>query len=306
MKTPNLRGLSIEDFRNLAPDVRKGLEQLSTVLSPFLADTTDALAGGLTLGNLDAIIKTVEVKTPAAIEPPPPEPPEIPTIGSLPAHFYITDPFGWDEAPASSFVVPSQSSVTMYYEGHHVRFSGYIQLTSTAVVPPGRVLATLRPGLPTPPQEFGFAATYRNSTGTNTSFAAIGIQTGGAFILRGIDRSIDSPGTSGRLYINNIGYLADNPHKMIVPPYPDPPPPPAPNPDAGPITVSLESAGRRLKSGRPSIVIPVGATEVSGTRTSEVVVPTIAWEHTKDGVVVKKIRGLDPGKRYRLTLLIAS
>lgn len=276
MKAPSLRGLSIEDFRNLTPDVRKGLEQLSTVLSPFLADATDTLAGGLTLGNLDAIIKRVEVKTPAA--------PVVP--GPVP-----------DNADGGLYNLDGivhSSNVVVYRRGAEVFYDGWFRLHQD-------------------PAGWGTLATADfPPTTLNQRYVAVVGDHG----LTAYGTAIILVTTAGNLSIPNWtppSNLGTNPYVFLTgfrytdPEY-EPPPPPAPveTPDAGPITVSLESSGRRLKSGRPSIVIPVGATEVSGTRTSEVVVPAIAWEHTKDGVVIKKIRGLDPGKRYHLTLLIAS
>lgn len=280
MKAPSLRGLSIEDFRNLTPDVRKGLEQLSTVLSPFLADTTDALAGGLTLGNLDAIIKTVEVKTPAAIDPEPPEPDEDQTILG-------------NASPNRMFV--NQSVIRRV--GAEVIWDGQIITTAN---PLNQVLGIVPLGFrPSYAWRGPVMTTDENININQYGVGNLDIGTTGNVVLR----KYDSTGfPSGLVFISfsNIRYRIEGYEP------PETPPQEVVIPDAGPITVSLESAGRRLRSGRPTVVIPIGATEVKGTRATEVVVPTIAWEHTKDGVVVKKIRGLDPGKRFRLTLLIAS
>lgn len=289
MKAPALRGLSIEDFRNLTPDVRKGLEQLSEVLSPFLADTTDALAGGLTLGNLDAIIKMVEVTSPG-----------------LPAP---DDDDGGGGAEEVSTVLGNASPNLININQSLIRRVGAEVIWDGGII---TVLGTiLNQTLGVVPLGFRPSHVWRGAVMTsdqsiNTAYYGVGnldIGTSGNVVLRKYPTTgAFLPGAPVYISFSNIRYRLEG----YVPPPPPPPPTPIEAPDAGPVTVALESNGRRLKSGRPTLVLPIRATEVNGTRTSEVVVPTIAWEHTKDGIVIKKIRGLDPGKRYRLTLLITA
>lgn len=64
MSYPTLRGLAIEDFKNLSPETRQGLEQLLFSLNPFLADTSDLLGGRLSLANHTATLKEVSFSMP--------------------------------------------------------------------------------------------------------------------------------------------------------------------------------------------------------------------------------------------------
>lgn len=64
MKPPFLKRLNMEDFSKLEEPSRKAVDQLSTVLNPFLANVTNAMTKNITIAdNLTAIIKEVEFTT---------------------------------------------------------------------------------------------------------------------------------------------------------------------------------------------------------------------------------------------------
>lgn len=65
MSVPRLSSLSLEEFSDIDPEQRKGVEKLVQALNPFLADTTGLLNRRLVLGdNVAAVFKQVEVTQP--------------------------------------------------------------------------------------------------------------------------------------------------------------------------------------------------------------------------------------------------
>ena len=67
---PKLKRLTLEDFADLSPEVRQGLERFLFTLNPFLSDVSGALDRGLTFSaNSAAVVREVEVTMPDPWEP---------------------------------------------------------------------------------------------------------------------------------------------------------------------------------------------------------------------------------------------
>jgi hypothetical protein len=66
-KFPQIKRISLEDFRDAPKEVRPTLERLIGLLNPFLTTVYGALAGNLTIGdNVVGMFKTFEITAGAA------------------------------------------------------------------------------------------------------------------------------------------------------------------------------------------------------------------------------------------------
>lgn len=271
-KAPSLRGLAIEDFQNLTPEVRVGMEQLSKSLSPFLADTTDALMGRLTLReNLDAIIKPVDVAMPAVASS-------------------STGPF-FDLFSSGTWVSPGDGERVSLVGGEWVW--GGTALADGGLPADGTALGTVRTqyrftyGSPR-----AFVLPVYDDVANRMLTGVFDVSPAGVFTIRQL--AGEDAGTRENtllISLDAVRYEATLSAAVVEPPLN--------------IKVSLDANGKKLGALRPVLALPVAAQDVTAhSNPVSVPTPTIAWDHATDGIVIKRIQGFSPGRKYRIHLLL--